>query len=287
MKMDISMGIHKDKSMDFSLIEAFDTQVLAQLEAAGYETETTELTDDEIKQTEEETGFTIEKYKDGTLEGYKYTKTYPNIDQISNEMELEYDLGTVTSDDSDTQQFFQVEKGLFKNVYKAKFINSSVDQVQDQMDSSDTQVSEVDMSSLTSQMSFDFTVQLPYKAISSNAASISDDGKTLTWDLLNAYTNTIEFEFALYNTKNIYIALGITISFIIILMVLVLITLRGNKKRDLKKIIERENQEETSISEMPLGMEQPIQPMMTTTSPVELVPDNFNTSVDSNSFDNQ
>ncbi len=85
-----------------------------------------------------------------------------------------------------------------------------------------------DMAEYMSGMDLKFEVKLPYKAISSNATSKNNDGKDLTWNLMEFEDEgALEFEFELYNTTNIIIVIVIGI---VVIVALVLFLLKGKKK---------------------------------------------------------
>ena len=72
-------------------------------------------------------------------------------------------------------------------------------------------------------MEFKFSVNLPYKALESNATKKSDDGKKLEWDLNSNDAVMINYSFELYNMNNIYMTIGISIGAIILLIALIII----------------------------------------------------------------
>ena len=71
-----------------------------------------------------------------------------------------------------------------------------------------------------------FTLKLPSKAKSSNATTVSDDGKTLEWDLTKV-DGDITAEFSLFNTK-LLITIIVIVFFVILIVFLVLGHLRKN-----------------------------------------------------------
>lgn len=79
-----------------------------------------------------------------------------------------------------------------------------------------------------------FSVSVPYNALSNNATTVEDDGKTLIWDLMNLKNqDTMHFEFELYNMTNIYIAIaisGVILLGLITLVVAIIIRSSKNKK---------------------------------------------------------
>ena len=243
-KSHVNMEINKDKSMNLSLIAAIDSSFLEQ---SG---EDDLLENEEIKEFEEK-GFKTEKYSDDSMTGYKFTKSFANIDDLSSEKETTLDLNAL-ADEETPNNVFTVKKGFFKNTYTAKVKNNATDELQSQIenadqttttddnqmnieddttiqgsndtqtdtnvqDDTDTQTdssfdfsSNMDMSMLSSTLDMKFNVTLPYKAISSNATSTENDGKTLVWNLVNTQDD-IEFTFELYNMNNIYLTVGLAV----------------------------------------------------------------------------
>ena len=74
------------------------------------------------------------------------------------------------------------------------------------------------------------TVVLPVKPTASNATSVSSDGKTLEWDLLNLGPDqTIHLEFSLIN---MWLIAGICAAvFVLILIIVLIIVLASRKKK--------------------------------------------------------
>ena len=78
---------------------------------------------------------------------------------------------------------------------------------------------------------YDFSVTLPTKAISSNASSVSEDGKTLTWDLKHGELNEVKFEFRLSNTNMIIGVVACIVDIILLISIIIaFVYLRGLKK---------------------------------------------------------
>ena len=257
-KSHVNMEINKDKSMNLSLIAAVDKNFLEQ---SG---EDDLLENEEIKEFEEK-GFKKEKYSDDSMTGYKFTKSFANIDDLSSEKETTFDLNAL-ADEEKPNNVFTVKKGFFKNTYTVKVKNNATDELQSQIEnettttddnqmniqddintsndttiqgSTDTQTdtniqdddididssfdfsSNMDMSMLSSTLDMKFNVSLPYKAISNNATSTENDGKTLVWNLLNTQED-IKFTFELYNMNNIYLTVGLAVILIILIIVIVI-----------------------------------------------------------------
>ncbi len=245
MKMEISLGINKDKSMDVTMIEAIDKQAMSQL---GGEAADTLLTDEDIKELESTPGVTVEEYKEDSLEGFKVTRRFSNIDDLSSEEEIDSDLSILTDMENVQEEsyVFQIRKGLFKNTYKASFTGMTEDVDSMTRGEEISGLEGIDPSTLTSQIDFTFAISLPYGSIYNNATSVENDGKTLVWNLMEFKEEAVEFEFELYNMQVIYIALGIAVTLILILVILVFITLINNKKHSKKQSSEEVNMNDMS-----------------------------------------
>lgn len=81
--------------------------------------------------------------------------------------------------------------------------------------------SDMDLSSLTSNLDLSFNVNLPYSAKSNNATNTSDNNKKLSWNLSSTEISTIEFTFELYNMTNVYIGIGLLVILIAAIVVLI------------------------------------------------------------------
>lgn len=219
-KYDIGMEIRKDKSVNISIISAVDSSLMGDEQTVD---------EDEIKALEDK-GFTATKYEDDNWNGYTLTKKYKNIDEISSKDPVTVELTDLASNEKDNiATFFQKKSGLFTTKYIANF---TLDARSDEDDESDEEMDE-DMQQLldrmTASMELNYHVTLPSKASSSNATKVSDDGKTLTWNLKFNEVNDIKYEFAIINPITVAIAVGIG-ALVIMLVVLFILKGRGQKK---------------------------------------------------------
>ncbi|MBE6138462.1 MAG: hypothetical protein E7173_01800 [Firmicutes bacterium] len=216
LKYEYNVTIKPDKSMDFSIIMAMDEELIDGMLSMQSQTgEQTKHTDEERWEMLEEAatedtatedtdpanfGFTTEKYRKDQYYGYKYNKKISNIDDISG-----------TQANFKLEEFQNIsDKTVFVkngNVYKANLVLTSEEQ------SESTEGYDIGIDML-------FVITLPNKPISHNATSVSEDGKTLTWNLLKESSKDIEFEFSLNESTNtmlyICIAAGAFIGFAII-----------------------------------------------------------------------
>lgn len=221
-KVNYSMSINKDKSMNLVIISAFDKSL----------TDSTASMENSDFSSLEDQGFYIEDYEEDNMKGYKFSKSFDNIDDISDEGEV---ISNLQFNNKDNNAIFQVKKGFLKNTYTAKFESSSSDNSEDSTndDLFDGDISEElgDLSEAgISGMDLKFVVNVPYKALSSNATETSNGGKTLTWDMLKLTDgNTIDFKFEIYNMTNVYI---VCCSFLILSGLICYSAVNAFKKKD-------------------------------------------------------
>ena len=256
-KANIDMSINKDKSMKLSVTSAVDQSLLQQYGSEG-------LMDEETKNEAENNGFKVDEYSDGSMKGYTLSKEFKNIDDISSDKKVNFDLEKLMNEEN--AQIFTVKQGFFKNTYTVTMENNTSSELESQMDFGDSTnsldytndldyndaqgtidenytqdsttdgqdnsmdfSSNIDLSSISSNMDMKFNVTLPYKAIKSNATSTENDGKKLVWDLMNQNLQNIEFQFELYNMNNVYLTAGI-VGAIIIIIVIVIISKKRKPK---------------------------------------------------------
>ena len=84
-KANIDMSINKDKSMKLSVTSAVDQSLLQQYGSEG-------LMDEETKNEAENNGFKVDEYSDGSMKGYTLSKEFKNIDDISSDKKVNFDL---------------------------------------------------------------------------------------------------------------------------------------------------------------------------------------------------
>ena len=220
-KGDFELGISSDKNVDFGMTIAYDDELIETFMSMGSIDETSEETEytDEQKwefvenlfvsedgSTPESLGFTGERYQEEDYKGYTYTKNVGNIDSI-------------TADDASfnlTNDYLEIsESKLFaKNGdnYVSKITFTPAEETEGYQIESD----------------ITFTVTLPNKPISHNANSVSEDGKTLTWELTTNSQETIDFEFNFSSFPLIPVIIGAAVLLIIIIVVIVIV-IKGKK----------------------------------------------------------
>ena len=247
-----TMTIKNDKSM------TFESEILI---ADDLKEGMTEAFD---RESYENAGFTISEAKIEGYSGYKFTKKYDNIDKYSNSDGATFVISDILEGQIDDKVMFKLEKGFLKNTYTATFKYSvdtdeytndntiDIDESENDTanidssnnnDSTNTDINDEDVNveetdtdeenindliSLANEMEFNYKLILPSKAISNNATKVSDDGKTLTWDLI-AGESDINFSFSLLNITNILILGGSIVAIIILIIVMILMVYTSYK----------------------------------------------------------
>ena len=223
MKFNMNMDINSDKSMNLELIVAFANEMM------GSSNETN-MDNSEIQKLKDN-GFNVEEYSDDTMTGYTISTKINNIDDVSTEKDTMFNLNDIFNGEK-LSDIFTVKKGFFKNTYTVKIgeeeSTDMTNELEDDLNSTYSDDSllatdDADLSMLLNSMDINFTINLPYKAISSNATNTENDGKTLVWQPTSASNSSsnIEFSFELYNMTNIYLMVGIVILIIVIIIILI------------------------------------------------------------------
>lgn len=260
LKYEGKVEITKDGKMDMSVIMAYDRELANTLiymenndnlfdsdedetsEPSIPEASITEIRNYlEKNKPESQDGLEVSRYEKNGYYGYQMSYEIENIDLVSSKDEVDFTLFSgfnIQTEDEDTENDNDLkDKKMFKkdgDTYYAKYkIND------------DSQSNENSMGMSMLNLSLNYTVTLPTKPIKHNADTVSEDGKTLTWniDSLDGEREYIEYSFKLketpladsksegLNTEMIMLIAGIVIIVIIIIVVLVLFA-RNNKKLD-------------------------------------------------------
>ena len=287
-KFNVNMDIKKDKSMDFSIIYAFDKSLMG---------ESNSLKEEQFDEAKKQ-GFKVEKYSEGNMEGFKLTRKIKNIDDVSSESDVEYDLSKLMEEGEEKSYIFKVVKGTEKNTYTAniKFDSSSsglsgsmttddettpdedeavlttgkeaetavtedepvvtigedpevTTSEDDQTDLTGTG-SDYDISGMMSNLDLSFNVTLPYSALSSNATTKENDNKNLSWKLTTSGSQNIEFSFELNNNESdSNMLLYIGVAAGVIALVIVFILVFGKKKAPTNTVANKEVDNNTPAKE--------------------------------------
>ena len=171
--------------------------------------------DEEEKEKYEKEGWTYTAYNQDGYTGYVVSKEDIDIDKLASEM----NSGESDDYDINADSFIITKDGSRYNLNWA---------IGDSEDSAD-------MDSYASYISSNdgyvrVVMTFPQKPISHNATSVSDDGKTLTWDLVTC-KDDINVEFKLGGFNPLWIIL-ILVFVAVLAGVLVLVIVLGKKKKN-------------------------------------------------------
>ena len=97
-----------------------------------------------------------------------------------------------------------------------------------------------DIMGLAGEMEFNYVVNLPEKALTNNATNVSNDGKSLTWSLMQSQISNIEFSFELKNMTNYYILYGGIAAAVIIVIIIIISLIKKGKKG--KEVVPAQNE---------------------------------------------
>lgn len=213
--------LNKDGTADVAYIYGFEKEMLEQLGASAED-----MTSD-MKANAETSNYQIEAYSDDKVEGFKAKKHIENLSELS----LEDAFGSENVKDSEENQI-KIEKKGSKTVYSQ---NASID------------LSGMDEST-ESMVTMKYIIKLPVKVGENNASEVSEDGKTLTWNLKAGETNEISFE-AESNYLTTIIMISIAILLVIIILIVVFLN-KGKKNKKSDELVDKEEETEEKIQEV-------------------------------------
>lgn len=160
----------------------------------------------------EENGYTVELYEDEEVEGFRGSKKINDITKdfsMEEVFEVFENFGEKYVEDTE-ENGIKIEKTLFKTKYSQKAV--------------------VDLTDIGTEINMEYSMKLPAKSRTNNATKVSEDGKTLIWEIKTGETNNIEFEAEQINILPI-IAIGV----VVIAIVAVIVTIIFKKKHTTNK----------------------------------------------------
>lgn len=237
-----NMSIDKEGKFDYSFTVTLDKDTLTTIIQS--ENENAEITDEAMLKYMDNMNYPflegLEKttVSDDEYIGYKYSYNIDHIDKLSDEKTNQVNLNFY----SQTQKLKDLK--LFKkidNKYQANFVfnlnNEEILTKSDDITPSDDIATTTDDKIDLNKINFitEFSVTLPYKALTHNAESMTNEGKTLNWSIDVNKNETVKFTFSLLHIELIK-QIALIIGSVIILLALMLIIARKKKKKT-KKII--------------------------------------------------
>ena len=199
----------------------------------------------------EKNGFKVTTINKDGNSGYKIVKSLGNLDKLSSNKNDNVLISNIVDNDFDLSKLYKKDISFFKTTYTAnykyeynesKYLGIVTDEdelttssqgipiVNEEEDDTDSSMS--DMFSNDDLVELTFTVNLPYKVSNSNASSVSNDGKTLTWTINYLQGANINYSFSILNTKNIIISISAGVILLVLLLVLIIIIKRKKGSKE-------------------------------------------------------
>lgn len=227
--VDYQVTLNKDGSADVSYVYGFEKVML---EGMGAEAGDTGMDTSGMRESAEKDGFTVENYSDDEIEGIKATKHITDLSEIS------------------------LEK-LFGEEYVSEKEGSKITVKKSGSKTTFSQNAEIDLSEMAGMESYvtmKYTINLPVAAKTNNANKVSNDGKTLTWELKAGEVNKIQFEAVSGGMSTVLKIALIVVGIAIILCVITIFVvkfIKNTKNGDsVKKEDSKENIEPKEIKEV-------------------------------------
>ena len=243
------MSINKDKSM------VFESDILSSDIIDSEKIDNSYI--DEYKKLK----LKVTNVKEEGQTGYKITKSFKNIDNISSDSSIKVTVEEILNKDTKDLKLFKRVKSFFKDTYTANIEFGYSEQTRKKYDitykeentnrddnhgseeanlEDDEDLSELSkIAEIESEKEFKFILNLPYSAVKSNASDTSNNEKTLIWELSDDVDKiSIDFTFVIYNTTNIIILC--VIGLIIIVGVIITIIVIKKKKSGEETLIHKD-----------------------------------------------
>ena len=243
MKGDYKLKIDGDKKVSISMTVAYDKEFVDGMIQLNGGQDSSEVTDEDrwamIDKNEGESyaGYEKTKYEADGWYGYVYTKELGTLDELSTDDKNAARV-ELTSENITSSKIFIKDGDTYKSLLKIS------DKDKDQM---------TNYTGYGALFDVKFTVELPVKATSNNATEVTNDGKLLTWNLLDTSEINFEFEYneAAYNNSKLFLAILISIIFILIVGTVLILRLvnKGNKPVETKPVV-KEVKEEPKAEEV-------------------------------------
>lgn len=223
-KGEYRVDIKKSKEVNFGITIAFDDQLLDYFIALNGDS-TQNYTDEqrwemiekliieENGQSPVDCGFVSSRYENEEYKGLTFTKTFSSIDDlVSSDANLNFNKLTNTED----IKMFTNDNG----VYSLKLFYERSENEQE----------------ISSYMDFKFIVTLPNKPINHNATSISEDEKTLTWDITKMGGKNFVLDFKINTIPWNYIYIGGGVLLVIVFLLIASSYMKKKGKIDVSKM---------------------------------------------------
>lgn len=224
-KNDTTMKINKDKSMNLEVTLTVEDQYKSTL-SSNFDSADIE-----------KRGFKVTTINNDDYSGYKITKKYNNIDELSKSDNKPLEISNILDSDFDTTKLFSKTGNYFFETYTANY-TYSIDTFKNKYLISEDDEDSLEEDNRLKGIELTYTVVLPSKAKSNNANDNNDGGKKLIWKLSTNTDNKINYSFVIYNIKNIAIVGGGTL--LLLIIIIIIIAVIRKKKASTSSLIYKE-----------------------------------------------
>lgn len=211
-KGEIHITVNRDKSADVEINFGVDKSLYSLIGSKD------PLSD--IKTSLEKEGFNVSDFSDDKYKGIIGKNHYTDLDKGINNLKLS-DKAVLSGNNS-----LKVDKGFFFNKYT---IDTNIDMSSVASDKNITEDEKKFQDMFINNISMDFIITMPVKAISNNASVISQDEKTYTWNLMPGINNKISMKVMVPNISRIILTALSAIIFIILLIIII----KNKRKKDI------------------------------------------------------
>ena len=243
-RMEMDFTIKKNGKVDASILYAVDTSMgsMSDLDDAG-------LTAPEDLEDMREEGWDVQPYSDGTYQGYRMTRKNVEMkDALDSTAMGETDIAFTKKGST-----YILDIPLFD---------------------SDTDSESMEALSMLKMVggSFKLRLTLPNKPVSHNATNVSEDGKTLEWDLLSMTPGqTVHVEFKMGGGFLKYVAI-MTVILLVVVAALFLLSKKKQPATTPVVVAPEQPVAPTTVTPEPVAQEPATQEMPTQEAPTQEVP---------------
>ena len=219
--------INSDGSADISYIMGYDQNFLKSMSITKEELKSDDSFDASMEDARAE-GYTVKAYEDADTYGFKASKHVDNI--------AEFSMEDVTGSEAEMASNDEIvyEKSLLKTTISQNAImDLSAFATNDDSDAAAM------TNMILGQMNMTYKIVLPFSVSQSNATKVSEDGRTLEWELNVGQVNEIKFE--AIQDYTIYAIVGAIVLIVVIALIVIVV---AEKKKKKKKSAEQTNKEE-------------------------------------------
>lgn len=165
-----------------------------------------------IKTSLEKEGYKVSDFSDDKYKGITGKNHYTDLDKGISNLKLS-DKAVLSGNNS-----LKIDKGFFFNKYT---IDTNIDMSSIASDKDITEDEKKFQDMFINNISMDFIITMPVKAITNNASVISQDKKTYTWNLMPGKNNKISMTIKVPNINRIILTAVSAIVFIILLIIII------------------------------------------------------------------